>query len=247
MSLIYIYIFLFGTVVGSFLNVVILRTPLKQNLMKRSCCTGCGHALSWYDMFPLFSFLMLRGRCRYCNKKISWQYPVVEALNGILWVLSFVFMGPAIRTCLTCLVLSALLSLSFIDERTKEIPVGFNIFIGATGLINLLLDYRNYLSYLLGAVSVAGLLLLIFLVSKGKAMGGGDIKLMAAAGLFLGLKLTLVAFFIALVLAVLIHIPRMKLQKKSSVLAMGPYLSAGIALSLWFGEAVADWYIGLLF
>ncbi len=246
MPLIYTYIFLLGLIVGSFLNVVILRIPVRESLMKRSHCTGCGHALSWYDMFPLFSFLILRGRCRYCHKKISWQYPVVEFLNGALWVLMFVFLGPELRTILACFIASALLSLSVIDERTHEIPVGFNIFIGVIGLINLALDRSNWLSYILGALSVSLFLYLLFIFSKGRAMGGGDVKLMAAAGLFLGLKLTVLAFFLSLVFATFIHIPRMKIQKKDNELAMGPYLSAGIIFSLWFGESILKWYFSFI-
>ncbi len=244
MLFVYLFIFLFGLVVGSFLNVLILRVPVKESLLKRSHCTGCGHTLSWYDLFPLFSFLLLKGRCRYCNRKISWQYPMVEFFNGLFWVLTFAFCGPEWETCLKCLVISALLALSVIDERTKEIPVGFNIFIAVMGCVNLALNIYDWKACLLGAVSVSAFLLLLYYMTKGRGIGGGDIKLMAAAGLFLGLKLTLVAFFIGLVLACVIHLLRMKLQNKAHELAMGPYLSAGILLSIWFGERIAAWYLG---
>ena len=92
--LLYIFIFLYGIVIGSFLNVVILRVPEGESLItKRSHCTSCSHVLHWYDLFPLFSYVFLKGHCRYCGAKISAQYPIIEASNGILWVLMFLICG----------------------------------------------------------------------------------------------------------------------------------------------------------
>lgn len=239
-------IFLYGIVIGSFLNVVILRVPLKESIVtKRSHCTSCSHVLHWYDLFPLFSYLFLKGRCRYCGAKISVQYPIIEAVNGILWVLMFVFCGFSLDTVLMCFVASALLALSVIDERTHEIPPGLNIVIAVCGVARLALHWNNRLEFLLGAVSVSLLLLLIYIFSKGRAIGGGDIKLMATAGLFLGLKLVIVAFMAGCLYGSVIHIARMKISKKDHVLAMGPYLSAGIVSAMWFGEKIVTWYLSL--
>ena len=248
--LLYIFIFLYGIVIGSFLNVVILRVPKGESLItKRSHCTSCSHVLHWYDLFPLFSYIFLKGRCRYCGAKISAQYPIIEASNGILWVLMFLICGFSLDTVLGCFVVSACLALSVIDARTHEIPVGINIFIAVCGIAKLVLHVREwpgYLpEYLFGAVSVSLLLLIIFLVSQGRAIGGGDIKLMAAAGLFLGLRLTIVAFLLGCLYGSVIHIARMKISKKDHVLAMGPYLSAGILSAMWFGKWIVDWYLSL--
>ncbi|MCQ2536870.1 MAG: prepilin peptidase [Lachnospiraceae bacterium] len=242
----YPIIFLYGIVIGSFLNVVILRVPVRESIVsKRSHCTSCSHVLHWYDLFPLFSYLFLRGRCRYCGAKISPQYPIVEAANGVLWMLMFVFCGMSWDTVLMCFVASALLCLSVIDARTQEIPLGINIFIAVCGVARVCLHYGDWLNYLIGAVSVSWLLLIIFYASGGRAMGGGDVKLMAAAGLFLGWKLVILSFMFGCLYGSVIHIARMKISKKDHVLAMGPYLSAGILTAMWFGEYVINWYISL--
>ncbi len=244
--LLYSLIFLYGIIVGSFLNVVILRVPLNESIVtKRSHCTSCSHVLHWYDLFPLFSYIFLRGRCRYCGAKISAQYPIIEASNGLLWVLMFLICGFSLDTALGCLVVSACLALSVIDARTHEIPFGINVFIAVCGMARLAFNYHDWLEYVLGAVSVSLLLLIIFLVSKGRAIGGGDIKLMAAAGLFLGLRLVIVAFLLGCLYGSVIHIARMKISKKDHVLAMGPYLSAGIVSAMWFGSIIVEWYLSL--
>lgn len=241
--LISIIIFLYGIVIGSFLNVLIYRIPKKENIaIKRSHCMECGYQLKWYDLIPIFSYLFLRGRCRKCGARISVQYPVIEAVNGILYVLLFLKHGLTIETLLYCLLFSALLALSIIDFRTFEIPVGFNYFILVLGIARIATDYRNWLLYVIGLVSVSVVLLIIFLISKGRGIGGGDVKLMAATGLLLGWKLNLLGFVIGCILGAIIHVIRMKVSKEGRTLAMGPYLSAGIALSVFFGNEIITWY-----
>ena len=121
---------LYGIVIGSFVNVLILRLPIHESItLKRSHCMNCGHTLAWYELFPLFSYLFLRGKCRHCKAHISVQYPIVEAVNGVLYVILFLVKGITVETFLYCLCASALLALSVIDWRTQTIPLGFNIFI----------------------------------------------------------------------------------------------------------------------
>jgi len=240
-------IFLYGIIFGSFLNVCIYRIPKKESIVSTpSHCMNCGYRLKWYDLVPLFSFLFLKGRCRQCKTKLSWQYPVVEALNGVLWVLTFAFGGMTWDSLLGCCLVSALLVLSVIDWRTYEIPLGINIFIAVLGVIHLLVHCDQWLTYVLGFFCVSAVLFLLYLFTKGRGMGGGDIKLMAAAGLFLGWKLVIVAFLFGCLYACVIHIARMMIYKKDSVLAFGPYLSGGILTALWFGERIIQWYVNLL-
>lgn len=242
--LIYTIIFLYGTIIGSFLNVCILRIPKGESIVtERSHCMQCGYQLRWYDLIPLFSYILLHGRCRQCGKQVSVQYPLVEAANGLLWVLTFFFCSFSWDSLLLCGGVSVLLVISVIDFRTYEIPLSLNMCLAFLGFVRLLLHLQDWPIYLLGAASVSSLLLLIFLITKGRGIGGGDVKLMAAAGLLLGWKLVLLALFLGCFYGSVIHIIRMKLTKESHVLAFGPYLAMGIVTALWFGDAILNWYL----
>lgn len=238
---------LMGIVFGSFLNVLIYRIPKGEEFVKTSShCMKCGHKLAWYDNIPLFSWLTLGGKCRYCKEKISAQYPIIEATNGILWVAIVLLLGLSIHSIALCFITSGLLALSVIDWRTYEIANGFHVYIGVFAAINLLFDYPNWLSYVIGFFAVSLLLLAIYLVSGGRAIGGGDVKLMAACGLFLGWKNVLLSLAIGCIVGSIVHILRMKLSGANKVLAMGPYLSIGVLVSALFGNQIIAWYIGLL-
>lgn len=238
---------LLGVVFGSFLNVLIYRIPKGEEFVKTSShCMKCGHKLAWYDNIPLFSWLTLGGKCRYCKEKISAQYPIIEATNGILWTTIVLFLGLNINSISLCFITSGLLALSVIDWRTYEIANGFHFYIGFFALVNLLFDYQNWLSYVIGFFAVSLLLLAIYLVSGGRAIGGGDVKLMAACGLFLGWKNILLALAIGCVVGSIIHILRMKLSGATKVLAMGPYLSIGVLVAALFGNQMITWYMSLL-
>lgn len=245
--ILYIIVFLYGIVIGSFLNVLIYRLPKKENIaVTRSHCMSCGYQLRWYDLIPLLSFAALGGRCRKCKTKLSVQYPLIEGLNGVLYVAVFARFGMNIDSLVYCLLLSALLALSVIDFRTYEIPVSFNYFILTLGLIHLVADYVNWPEYVIGLVAVSAVLCVIYYVSKGTAIGGGDVKLMAATGLLLGWKLNLLGFVIGCILASVIHLIRMKVAGEGRQLAMGPYLAAGTGFALFFGDWFIEWYLGFL-
>ncbi len=245
---IYIVIFLFGIVIGSFLNVCIFRIPKHETVVtERSHCMKCGYQLSWYDMVPVFSWLFLRGRCRKCKEPISPQYPIVEAVNGFLYVLVFAVNGFCLQSVLYCLLVSALLVLSVIDWRTYEIPISINIFILCLGILQVILDPADWADHAIGFLCVSIILELVLLLSKGRAIGGGDVKLMAAAGLLLGWKKIILAFLLGCIIGSVIHLLRMKLSEADHVLAMGPYLSIGIAIAALWGDALIRWYLGYLF
>lgn len=251
---VYISAFLFGIVFGSFLNVCIFRLPEQQSIVKvQSHCMTCGKNLRWYELIPLFSWLALRGRCHGCKAKISAQYPLIEAATGLLFVLCAVVKGLCLDMFLCQALMCALLVLSVIDARTHEIPNGINIFIAVIGLIRaiyiiipLIKSHSNVLDVVLGPVVVAGALLLILILSGGGAIGGGDVKLMAAAGLFLGLKGSLVALVIGCIAGAVIHVALMKIKHLGRELAMGPYLSLGIAVTALWGDKILSWYLGMM-
>ncbi|MGN0240149.1 MAG: prepilin peptidase [Candidatus Weimeria sp.] len=276
--IIYLFVFVLGSCIGSFLNVLIFRIPKHEEFVYgRSHCMSCGHELSWYDMFPIFSFIFLRGKCRYCGAKLSVQYPIIEALNAVLWCLCVHRFGLSMTGILTAALLSSLIVLSVIDERTQEIPFGINIFIAVLGAVKvvseiiasvtgdtlyfldgmLMDEYSPFepvsiqtvsvghilISHALGFAVVAGVLLLILLISGGAAIGGGDIKLMAAAGLFLGLRLTVIAFFAGCIVGAVIHLIRMAFFHAGKKLAMGPYLAIGIGLMALYGSSMIRAYV----
>lgn len=245
--LMYLFVFLFGITIGSFLNVCIYRIPKKENIVKiRSHCMTCGYQLQWYDLFPLFSFLFLGGKCRKCKTKLSWQYPAIEFINGVLYLVLFAIYDLTLPFVLYALMSSALLALSLIDWRTFEIPVGFNYFIAALGLVRLVTDFRNWPLYVIGACSVGLALCILYFASGGRAIGGGDVKLMGACGLLLGWKLILLAFCLGCILAAVIHLIRMKVSGAERMLAMGPYLSAGVYLAVVCGAQFLTWYLGTM-
>ena len=247
---IYAVILLFGIAIGSFLNVCICRIPKHENITTtRSHCVSCGNVIGWYDLIPVLSYLLLRGKCRKCGAKLSIQYPVVELLNGILYCLILAVMGLDVKSVLTMALTSALIVIAVIDWRTFEIPFGLNVFIAVLGLIDVAgklinRDFSGVLDNLIGAVSVSGFLFILYLATKGRGRGGGDIKLMAAAGLLLGWKSIILAFVIGCILGSVIHLIRMKVSKQDHVLAFGPYLAVGIFIASIWGERIVNAYLG---
>lgn len=245
--LLYIIIFLYGIVIGSFLNVCIFRIPKQENIVKiRSHCMNCGYQLKWYDLVPVFSYLCLGGKCRSCKQKISVQYPLIELLNGVLYCIVFAVYGISVEALLYALLTSALITLSVIDLCTYEIPVGINIFILTLGLIRIVTDYANWLDYAVGFFLVSGFLYIVYLVTKGRGIGGGDIKLMAVSGLLLGWKQILLAFVLGCIIGSVIHMIRMKMSGQGHMLAFGPYLSVGIMIAALAGDQMIAWYLSWL-
>ena len=243
----YIIIFIFGITIGSFLNVCIYRIPLGESIVTApSHCMTCGRKLKWYDMVPVFSWLVLGGKCRNCKSKISVQYPIIEGVNGILYVMICAVNGLEWSSVIYCFMASALLVLSIIDWRTYEIPFGINVFLFVLGVAMTILDRGNLTEHLIGMICVSGLLGILYLLTGGRAIGGGDIKLMFACGLILGWKLILLAFFLGCIIGSVVHIIRMSVKKAGRMLAMGPYLSAGILLATLWGNAWINWYLSLL-
>lgn len=233
----YPFVFILGLLIGSFLNVCIFRIPLGQGIViESSHCMKCGHKLKWYELIPLFSWLIQGGRCRACKEKISIQYPLVEFINAVAWfAIAFVY-GFHLITIVYCSAFSILLIISVIDERTHEINLGLNIALLVVGIAATAIDYQNWLYHLIGMVSVSVFLLIIVLVSKERAMGLGDVYLMIGAGLMLGWKHTIFAFAVGCILGSIIHLIRMAVSKKKHELAFGPYLSLGIVFTVFFGN-----------
>lgn len=236
----------FGLCVGSFLNVLIYRIPKGEEFVKTpSHCMTCGHNLFWYENIPLISWLLQGGKCRACGVKLSAQYPIVEALNGAMWLLTgLLYRGDWLTVGLYCVLFSMLLVLSVIDWRTFTIPNGINLVIFLLGVVRLITDLDHWVSYVIGLVSVSLVFLLMHLATHGNGLGMGDVKLVAGAGLLLGWSSMLLAVVIGSLSGAIIHSVRMR-RGADRKLAFGPYLAAGIWIAALGGQQIVDAYFGL--
>lgn len=246
--LIGVFIFAFGLMIGSFLNVCIYRIPKKESFVTgRSHCMACGAPIKWYDLIPVLSYLLLRGRCRNCGSKISLRYPAVELTNAIIYLLTYSAYGLSLTSLFFAVSASALVIAAFIDYDTMEIPNGIVIFIFIIGCFAMIFS-RNIPFYerIIGLFAVSVPLFIAALVSKG-GMGGGDIKLAAAAGLLLGYKNALLSLLLASVLGSVFGLLMIKFKNKSlkTAIPFGPFLSAAFIFSSLYGTGLINAYLSL--
>ncbi len=236
-----------GLCVGSFCNVLIFRLPRGEEFVKTpSHCMACGRRLRWYELIPVFSWLLQGGKCRGCGAELSPQYPLVEAITGAAWLLTALLLwGDWLRAVLYSLLFPLLLVLAVIDWRTFEIPNGLSLAILVLGAVQLAADLPHWLGYVVGALCVSLPFFLLWLLTGGAGIGLGDVKLMAAAGLLLGWQRTLLALILGCVGGTVIHLIRMR-RGAGRKLAFGPYLAGGLWLSALFGGRVIAAYLALL-
>lgn len=246
-------LFLFGLLWGSFANVVIYRYPKGQSVaFPRSKCTSCGNQIAWYDNIPVFSWLFLFGRCRKCKTTISWRYPAVELLTGVLFGLIGYFYGISWLTLEYIVFAWGLVVVSFIDLELMILPDVFTLSGVVLGLIGAALNpQRDFLSSLYGVLLGGGFLwaiaYLYLLLRKEEGMGGGDIKLLAWIGAVLGWTAVPFVVLVSSILGSLVGIG-LALRKEAglkSVIPFGPYLALGAIIYLLGGERIGLWYIGL--
>lgn len=246
--ILYIVVFIYGIIIGSFLNVCIYRIPKGESIVTvGSHCMHCNHKLRWYDLFPLFSWLFLKGKCRYCGVGISPQYPVVEAANGVLYLVIFFVNGWNADSLLYCVMASVLLVVSVVDYRTMLIPVGAEIILLAVGGVHLGLHLNDWLYYVAGFLFAGLFLLSCALLFRGvtgkRGLGLGDVELMACAGLCIGWGHVLLAIVFGSVLGVIVEGVRIAVTKKRGKFPFGPYLSLGIFAAILWGDMVYKWYM----
>ncbi len=260
MGIFYPIIFIFGLVVGSFLNCVIYRlvlTPQQERLVwglalprGRSYCPYCKHILSWQDLIPVLSFLILRGKCRYCQKKISFQYPLVEIVTGLLFVLIFWHLGFGFDLAFGIWILiSCFLIIIFVYDL-KHFIIPDKIIYPAIAIVfiyNVLQGPALLMRSGLAAILAAGFFLSIVLVSRGRWMGLGDVKLAFLMGLFLGFPNILIALFFAFLIGAIIGVGLILAKRKTlrSEVPFGPFLVTGTFVALFWGERIVQWYLDL--
>jgi len=245
--------FIFGAVVGSFLNVCICRMPREESIVSPpSHCPQCNYRIRWYDNIPLVSYLLLRGKCRGCGARISIQYPLVELINGLLTLALFLRLGPSLTFIALFLFCSALVAITFIDLKHQIIPDEISLSgIVAGFAFSFFLPWQGWLNSLLGILLGGGSLLLVaygyqWLTGR-EGMGGGDIKLLAMMGAFLGWKAIPFIIFTSSLAGSVVGLSMMLFQKRDSRLAIpyGPYLALGALLYVFFGRQLIQWYFNL--
>lgn len=250
---VFIFIFFFGSIIGSFLNVCIYRIPEEKSIsFPPSSCGSCNARLKPKDLVPIFSYLFLKGKCRYCDEKVSKQYPVIEAVTGLLFVFVFIKFGFTLESIKFMVLTALLIVIGIIDFRTEYIYTSTIIFGTVSGIIFIAIEYFNGFSispvnYLLGALSASLILGIIVFVTR--AMGWGDVELIFLIGLFLGIKLNLLNVFLSIVIGGLVAVVLMATKKKSGKdsMAFGPYIAISTYIVILFGNDILNWYITSFF
>ena len=252
----YFMVFIFGSIVGSFLNVCIYRIPRgKSIILPSSYCPSCNTSIKIWDNVPIISYIMLAGRCRACKGNISLRYPVVEAVNALFYAAVLWRFGMGWHTLVYFAFVSSLLVITFIDLDFQIIPDSITlpgILIGLVAGSFLLYDpflrwtMLGFKTTIIGAVTGFGLFYLIAVFSRG-GMGGGDIKMMAMVGALMGWKSVLLTTFLGSLFGAVwgIFLMVFKGSGRKSKIPFGPFLAAGAIITLFAGQEIFYWYMGL--
>lgn len=250
-----ILISLYGLLIGSFLNVCIYRIPREESIVfPSSHCPNCGANLKWYDLLPVFSFIVQRGKCRYCGEKVSPQYPIIELLNSIIYLIIYIKFGFALEFFFYAIIFSLLIVITIIDLQHMIIPDILVVLILGITIIYKILSYILYskspeLLYSIGGLVLSGtLFILIIIVSKG-GMGGGDVTLIGVLGFILGIKKIFLTIFLSFLLGAIISVFLliMKIKGRKDPIPFGPFIILGFFIVVFWGEKLISWYVSLLF
>lgn len=247
------FAFIYGAVIGSFLNVCIFRIPENISIVSPpSKCPVCGNMIRWYDNVPILSFVFLGAKCRSCKTPISYRYPLVEILNGTLTLLLFMKFGPTFTFLAMLVLCSSLVVITFIDLDHQIIPDVISLPGILTGFAcSFFLPWFSWKSSLIGILAGGGSLLLVAyayqLITGKEGMGGGDIKLLAMLGAFLGWRSVVFIIFAASLVGSIIGISLMIAKGRDSKLAIpfGPFLAFGAVLYIFYGKQIVGWYLAI--
>ena len=244
--------FLFGAAIGSFLNVCIYRLPRGASVVwPASACPGCRRNLQWYENVPLVSFLVQRGRCRGCGSRIAWQYPIVEALTGLIFAAAWWYWGPGALLLSRVLLACALVVLFAIDIEHQLLPNVVTLPGIAVGFLLSFVTEPGWFASLIGIVVGGGVL---FAVAEGyyrlrheEGLGMGDVKMLAMIGAFIGWKLTLVTLMAASFVGSIVGVGLIASGKGGMKYALpfGTFLALGAAVAATVGPSILDWYLGM--
>ena len=239
-------VFVLGLIFGSFLGVIIDRLPQERNIVAgRSMCDTCERSLEWIDLIPLVSFVMFKGRCRRCKTKLSYRYPLLELITGSAYLMAFHVFGLSYMSLVAMILASVLIVIAFIDIDTMIIYDRFHVILLALGAIVIALNPSSLMSGLLGFVIVSVPYLILAIVTQG--IGGGDVKLIASAGLMLGASNTVLAFVLSTLVGGVygvILILGKKVSAKDAI-PFGPFLCIGIYTSFLYADKIVSAYLSL--
>lgn len=246
--------FIFGAIVGSFLNVCILRVPMGGSIVyPPSLCPECRTPIMWYDNIPIVSYFSLRGKCRECGKPISYRYPLIEFLTALFSLAVMMKFGLSSTYLIYLIFTSSLIVITFIDLDHQIIPDVISLpGIPLGFLASFLIPDITYQESFIGIVAGGSILLIVAVVYKfftnKEGMGGGDVKLLAMIGAFLGWKGVLFTIFSGSLIGSVTGVMLMIIQGKDSKSAIpfGPFLATGALLYLFFGESITFWYLRIL-
>ncbi|MFV8256161.1 prepilin peptidase [Bdellovibrio bacteriovorus] len=249
----YVLFFVLGAIFGSFGNVVIYRLPREESVVKpRSYCYSCKTQIKWYDNIPILSWFILRGKCRKCQAKFSFRYPLVEIIMAVLFALSYHYAGLTWTLLEYLIFIFGLVVCTFIDLDHMILPDEFTLSGIVIGLIGAALNpQREFLDALFGVLMGGGFLwgmaYVYYMFTKNEGMGGGDIKLLAWIGAIVGWKAIPFVIMTSAIVGSVIGLIAARKQKAGlkTVIPFGPYLALGAVIYLFGGEAIALWYLGL--
>jgi len=262
MSAVYVIIFVFGLVIGSFVNVLICRIPQGKSIISPpSACSSCGSRLSLQDMIPVLSYLILRGKCRHCAGRISARYPLVELITAAIFIALYYKFGLSAPFFAFTYLMAILIAIFFIDIDHRIIPNGLVLAGLAGGLAVFVYNCirpmpevfadTKWWTPLAGLLPGTVFLLVVAIVGSviyktDDAMGMGDVKLMAPVGLFLGWRLCLIALFISVILGGVLSLLLIVtgIKKRKDTVAFGPFIVAGTFITIMWGWDLLYWYLG---
>lgn len=245
-------IFVFGLLIGSFLNVCIYRIPRGESItFPPSHCTSCKKEIKWYDLIPIVSYMFLRGECRYCGGKISIRYPMIEFITALLFLANYNIYGLTFDFIKFTTFISFLIVIGLIDYDTTDVYFCTTLSGIVSSVIFIAIYLYNHIpvkSYICGGILGGGFLALIILITKG-GMGWGDAEICLMSGLFLGFKLTILMLFLSFFIGSIAGIILIILGKKSKkdYIAFGPYIALSAILCVLSGEKIFDLYMSLIF
>lgn len=243
-------IFLLGLLMGSFFNVCIYRIPKGQSIAyPPSHCFNCNKNIKWYDLVPVFSYLFLKGKCRYCKEKVSIQYPIIELFTGLIYLMIYIKYGITLNALKYIILSSFFIIIGVIDFNTTDI---YDITILIPGVIGIMfLAYEYHLGFsikghILGVITVLIFIGILVFILKG--MASGDLEMYLIVAIYMGFSKTILVLFLSIIIGAIIGIILIlcKVKKRKDYIPFGPYITIATIITILYGHNIINWYLSIL-